>query len=169
MAATLVQIIHATRSTFTEGWSGPIEASLWLFDGKNKLTSPVAVVEDGDEVTNAFRRKIFLQYGMGIAGRAFKTNRPRVYVYVPPEDAQKDEPDYYIPLEGTPAHKVLVALPIHLPVSKQVFTRHPSIYESKVPYGVLCLGSEFAECPLAQLRLPEEIKKLIVFQHSMYM
>jgi hypothetical protein len=133
---------------------------MWLFDGKNKITPLVAVVEDDKGATNAFRPKAGLPYGLGIAGRAFKTNRPRVYVYVPPGDAKNDEPDYYIPLEGSLVHKVLLCLPIHLPVTKKGLTVHPSIYESKAPYGVICLGSELAECPLAQLRLPEEVQKL---------
>jgi hypothetical protein len=62
-------------------------------------------------------------------------------------------------------HLKVAALRVSNPIP--TLTVHPSIYESKAPYGVICLGSELAECPLAQLRLPEEVQKLIVFQQSM--
>jgi hypothetical protein len=64
-------------------------------------------------------------------------------------------------------HAVLVSLPVHLPVKTKEFKSNPQVYEAKVPYGVMNLGSELAECPLVALRLPEEIPLALRFQHGL--
>jgi hypothetical protein len=86
-------------------------------------------------------------------------------VYFAPQTPKNEEPDFYIPLEGAPNHKALLCLPMHIPVKDQVMKRNAQCYESKVPYGVMSLGSEHADSPLSLLRLPETIPSVLFFQH----
>jgi hypothetical protein len=44
--------------------------------------------------------------------------------------------------------------------------KNPRTYESKRPYGIVSIGSERADCPLVNLRLPERIPELLRLQHD---
>jgi 3',5'-cyclic AMP phosphodiesterase CpdA len=165
LVEALARVILATRTVFTPRWRGPMEASIWLFDGVGTLRTISDVMDDGKGKKGPLKNEHVLPYGSGIAGRAFKANVPRLYV--PPRRSVDSEPDYYIPFPGTPTHKVLLCLPVHTPVTEKLMTANPKIYRSKIPYGVLSLGSQLAECPLAELRLPEIAQKLFTFQHRM--
>src|SRR5262249_18020028 len=83
--------------TVLDGWKGTIDASVMYFDGKQL---PVLVAlqvswrggkkPQRDELTYA----LALRYGDGIGGRAFKTNRLRVYAQTGPGVGQdSNEPD----------------------------------------------------------------------------
>jgi hypothetical protein len=108
-----------------------------------------------------------LRYGDGIAGRAFKTNRLRVYVAPDASATGRDVLDYYTPVPGVgPKHRVMVSLPIHVPEPDDQFTRDPRVYEAKEPYAVLSFGSVRADCPLRNLLVPEYVPALLKFQHN---
>jgi predicted phosphodiesterase len=164
----LARIMIATRDSFLSGWSGPIDTSLMYFDGAGELPVLVAAVEDKNDANIRETRELIyqgsLRYGDGIAGRAFKANRLRVYVS--PEQTDGDTPNYYARLAGSPAHKVLISLPVHLPESAEALSKNPRAYESKMPYAVINLGSERAGCPLEGFRLPERIPHVMHFQHD---
>jgi 3',5'-cyclic AMP phosphodiesterase CpdA len=166
----LARILIVTRQSLLSGWSGPVDASFMYLDDNGGLPMLIAAV-DKKLRTGKFRADELLytatlRYGDGIAGRAFKANRLRVYVS-PGSQSDDDELDYYVPLPGAPMHAVLVSLPVHLPVKTKEFKSNPQVYEAKVPYGVINLGSELAECPLVALRLPEEIPLALRFQHGL--
>jgi hypothetical protein len=96
---------------------------------------------------------------MGIAGRAFKANRIRIYA--PLDNADSEEPDYYYKASrGQPWHAVLACIPVQDPGAPE-----------KGPYGVLCLGSNGADCPLAELgerqSSTESEEKLKLFLESL--
>ncbi len=116
--------------------------------------------------------EIVLEYGEGIAGRAFKANSIRIYQdpsiigpQIPGQDQSRYEPNFYKTVPGTITHKALVAFPVHLPVHDSEFDNDPNIYESREPYGVLNIGSELADCPVGQYLLLNRTPDLLPFQH----
>ena len=137
-------------------WNGPLEASFLFFDGNSKLLMLGAVLHDGGkENTPLEYNNIFFPYGYGIAGRAFKTNSPRLYVAM----ENSTEPDYYH-LETTGIqHKVLISLPVRLP-------RAPGTGNCE-PYGVLSFGSSEADCPLATTNYGPRGHRMEAFQAEM--
>ena len=165
---TLVRILVAMRRSLIANWFGPADASLMYFDRQRSLPVVVAAEERRDTTGKYDRKELVysatLHYGEGIAGRAFKANQPRVYVS--PGDMDLEEPAYYKAIPGAPAHKILLCLPVHVPVDKQSFYNQPGIYASHSPYGVISLGSENGTCPLSAFRLPEKIPTLLQFQHD---
>jgi hypothetical protein len=59
----------------------------------------------------------------------------------PLDNADSEEPDYYYKASrGEPWHAVLACVPVQDPAAPE-----------NGPYGVLCLGSNWADCPLAEL------------------
>jgi len=161
----LGRIISATRKSFLPKWQGAIHASLMYFDLKYSLPLIVAGVQSGlESETQELRYERTLAYGEGIAGRAFKSNSLRVYVF-DPNDPQ--EIDLYTQLPGGPEHMVMVSLPVHVPEPTGSFEDDPGVYQRMRPYGVINIGSELHDCPLSRLRLPEYIPRVMEFQHEM--
>ncbi len=110
-----------------------------------------------------------LPYGRGIAGRAFKANRIRVYDAPQPSDFSDDTalaPDYYEHIKGMLEHKKLVSFPVHIPVDDGTFQNDVAVYQNRAPYGVINIGSSREECPIAEL-LEREPEKLVAFQHHL--
>ena len=169
LVETLARIFIAARQGILKNWTGPLDGGLMYFDGVRTLPLLAAAQEQRGSLGKFARKELLytttLNYGDGIAGRAFKANRPRVYVL--PGNMESDGPDYYVHLEGSPAHKVLLCLPVHVPVETAVFDANPRIYETKAPYGVVSLGSTFGDCPLNQFQRQETTPKLLRFHHDM--
>lgn len=87
-------------------------------------------------------------------------------VYVAPVRANRgDAPLFYRHVPGSPVHKVLVSFPVHVPVDASIWDRNRHIYKQKRPYGILNIGSERADCPMANLRLPENVPDATAVQH----
>jgi len=164
----LAIIYELAFSTVLDGWKGTIDASVMYFDGAQlPVLVALQVSRQGkrkprrDELTYA----LALRYGDGIGGRAFKTNRLRVYAQTTSAQGSA-EPDYYTYLDTGAKHKVLVSMPVHINETNDNFKKNNRIYELKVPYGVFNLGSEQADCPLVSLRLPERTQDALRFQHD---
>ncbi|MFZ0320956.1 MAG: metallophosphoesterase [Candidatus Sulfotelmatobacter sp.] len=161
----LGRIISATRKSFLPKWQGAIHASLMYFDLKFALPLIVAGFQtDIESETQEVRYDRTLAYGEGIAGRAFKSNSLRVYVF---DSNDPQGIDLYTQLPGGPEHMVMVSLPVHVPVPTSSFEGDPGIYQRMRPYGVINIGSELLDCPLSKLRLPEYIPRVMEFQHEM--
>jgi 3',5'-cyclic AMP phosphodiesterase CpdA len=166
---TMLRIIVASREAFLReaNWNGPLSASIMYFDRKeSKLRIIVAAshARPGADV-EGHRFGVTLRYGDGVAGRAFKANRSRVYVAADKNLGQEEGPDYFLHIPGQPDFKIVVALPLHVPVDDGLFRKRPRIYETQRPYGVLNLDSERGDCPLALLRNIEKIPHILQFQH----
>lgn len=173
----LREMFGAVRRGFLGDWPGPIDGSLMWFDRSSDR--PLAILAGATESkvrragrgASTFGAKALsyqgsLAYGDGIAGRAFKANRFRIYV-AGDRRAESDEPDYYTQLAGGPLHEVLVSIPVHVPEPDELFRSNARIYERRRPYAVLSVGSTSADCPLKSLRFPERIMDVLTFQHLM--
>jgi len=185
-SAILDQILIASRETMLPTWRGVMDANLMIFGlAAAPLTlSTVAAVRSlptpdvTDRITVAptevapmekIRTDIPpLPYGLGIAGRAFKANRIRIYVAPDsraPETGFRSEPDFYIPLENSPVHKRLISFPLHPPVSDTDFKRNANVYLGREPYRVLTIGSESDECPISKSLPATKDDDFKAFQH----
>ena len=107
-----------------------------------------------------------LEYGLGVAGRAFKANGIRLYVapvkssdFRNTTDSGKVEPDYYVPATGGLGHKAFMSFPLHLPVEDKVFQKNPRAYRDCEPYGVVNIGSESDRCPVGDLTREERTQE----------
>ncbi len=166
----LVRLMQAARSGLIGEWSGPVDASLMWFDARadQPLSVLAAALQTKPRGASDFQYEVLayrvsLPYGEGIAGRALKTNRPRVYV-APRVADRAAEPDFYTQMpEGLP-HKVLVSLPVHIPDGR--FAGRTAVYDSKHPYGVLSFGSIRPDCPLSKFRVHDHTYALLRFRHE---
>jgi len=129
------------RNAAEETWEGNIEASLMFFDGKHQLHLVSGIIH-GDGATRSVDYDLKLDFGDGIARRAFKTNEFRIYA--PWEGSESDEPDYYLPWPNGPTHIVLVAFPVQPPA----LTSAPP----RAAYGVFSLGSNRGGLSIAARR-----------------
>jgi hypothetical protein len=110
--------------------------------------------------------EVILQYGEGVAGRAFKANEIRIYEDpAVGRDPERWEPNVYKLIPGTIAHKALIAFPVHLPVRDPEFAEDWSIYKNIEPYGVLNIGTRLEGCAVGLLALPSQAPLLRYFQH----
>jgi 3',5'-cyclic AMP phosphodiesterase CpdA len=151
----LALTIQAARDALMSSpWMGPLEASFLFVDAATKLSVLGAVLHDGVLSTPLVYDGISFEYGYGIAGRAFKTNVPRLYVAT----ENSDEPDYYQTEKAGLAHKVLISLPVRPPDDS---TEAPFD-----PYGVLSLGSSEAACPLATAGFGPNGERMEEFQRE---
>jgi hypothetical protein len=172
LLAMLAEILGTLRTLFVGDWPGAMDASLIWFDAETDQQRPLTVVAaatepgPGADGFNECDYRVRFKYGDGIAGRAYKSNRMRVYVAPDPYRDARDEIDYYTPVEGLPTHRVMLAIPLHAPEKIERFEDNPRIYEVKRPYGVLSFGSQQGDCPLINLRVPEHIPALLGFQHQ---
>jgi hypothetical protein len=163
----LEQLLAAMRLAFAPKWSGPLDASLMWLDRTphGTLVALAAVQQRAIGRFEPLKYETNLRFGEGIAGRALKSNRVRVYV-APERRIADDEPNYYTPLAGTPEHQVVVSLPVHAAETDARFDENAAIYQKMRPYAVLSIGSERTNCPLSDLRNPEQIPALLRFQHK---
>jgi len=176
----LLKVLEASRKIMLPGWEGELDGSLMVFEmdgnGSQPRVGKLKTVGAGRSPRSSRNRIEYVQvktefpYGLGIAGRAFKANRIRVYVapkdnpFLIRKSNGRIEPDYYMPGSGALIHKALVALPLHAPVGDDVFVKNSGIYENREPYGVINIGSDSDECPVSRL-LMEQAQQLPHFQH----
>jgi hypothetical protein len=144
LSGLLSRVMSATRQLIFPEWNEPVEISVMYLDTqlkecKLRLLAAALVSDTVQEITHT---GFDLEYGDGIAGRAFKANEFRVYA--PLEDDDPNEPDYYTSQPGRPVHRVILAIPLQNPEDRE-----------DEPYGVLNLSSERSDCPLALAGLPE--------------
>jgi|CZKS01.1.fsa_nt_gi 3',5'-cyclic AMP phosphodiesterase CpdA len=136
---SLSRIVQMARVDLMNNWGGEIEASFLFFDYDTRSLAVLAAALVGDQTKEIDYESYRMPYGMGIAGRAFKANRIRIYA--PLDNADSEEPDYYYKASRRePWHAVLACVPVQDPAAPE-----------NGPYGVLCLGSNDAECPLVEL------------------
>ncbi len=166
--ALICRIFLMTRDVFAKDWSGPLTGSFMYLDADSSLPMLAGVREtkaaSGNYEPVPMHYETQLRYGTGIAGRAFKANSIKVYV-APVRNNREDAPLYYRHVPGSPTHKVLASFPVHAPVDPAIWDNKKDIYKQKRPYGVLNVGSERADCPLRDLRLPEKVPEAAAFQH----
>jgi predicted phosphodiesterase len=147
-------LLETARKDLLDSWSEDIEASFLFFNHVDRSLQVLAAGLIGKAIQEKDYANFSLPYGMGIAGRAFKTNRIRIFAALDGQDS--DEPDYYYGTRGD-YHTVLACIPVRSP-------EDPAYGQ----YGVLCMGSDRPDCPLAELG--EEVpntdfeKKLKEFQ-----
>lgn len=136
----LAEIGFIAVQVLIPGWTEPLGINLMIFDenarklvvaGAATLASPPIAADESD---------VTFGYGSGIAGRVFKSNEPRLFVYVK-RQKQKD-PNYYRFLPNRVPNHVLLAVPIRSPDKRQHV------------YGVLNLTSSNPACPLAHVLEP---------------
>jgi 3',5'-cyclic AMP phosphodiesterase CpdA len=148
----LYRLAKTTRAIFLKSidsaghedeWKKPIEVSLTIFDapaGKLVMISAADFVKHDDEKLSELDFSgITFSYGDGIAGKAFKTNEPRLYVRQP---ERRRTPNHYRRLPNQKEHWALLCLPIRSPD------------DSNNVYGVVSLGSDQPDCPLARIGEP---------------
>lgn len=118
----------------------PLDISLMVFESKERVLRIVAANFQLDDP----RIKFKLNYGDGIAGRAYKMNKGRMFVKR--LASQKHTPFYYYPLDGKPCllehikDEVLISIPI----------RHPE--NAEAVYAILNIGSRKASTKLLNLK-----------------
>jgi 3',5'-cyclic AMP phosphodiesterase CpdA len=132
----LARLVNAARVDLMDGWSVKVEASFLFLDHSTRSLACVAAGMVGEQTQEIDYGEYSMPFGMGIAGRAFKANRVRIYA--PADIGDSEEPDYYYLVPGRPPHTVLGCIPVQNPEKPEYG-----------PYGVLCLGSDRADCPLA--------------------
>lgn len=176
----IYRILAFSRESLLSEWDRDLDGTLMIFNMAETASMLKAVAAGytsgtaaGDKSVQRMN-EVVLEYGEGIAGRAFKVNRIRVYVdpsteagaQLPKASESRVEPNYYKQVPGTITHKALIAFPVHLPVVDKEFYDDFSIYERREPYGVLNIGSQSEDCPIGQLLLPARSQELLHFQHK---
>jgi len=135
-------------------WRGELDGNVMIFDLKNHpnvlktitaLRSKFAGPGQPEEF-DLLSTDIHIDYGLGIAGRAFRANQ--IELYVEPKSTGHDI-DYYWPVTNTLYHKKLLCVPLHIPVSYAEFKRNGNVYSRCEPYGIFNIGSEQHDCPLS--------------------
>lgn len=137
----LTEIRNIAVDRFRLSEEKELQVSLMIYDSVENMLRTVAA-------NFPQRKTIKLSYGDGIAGRAYKMNKSRIFVkrYAITEET----PVYYYPSDMEPIvspsqieEEVLLAIPI----------RHPS--DARAVYGVANIGSKKASSKLADLRNDE--------------
>ena len=168
----VTRALEGSRKTLLRGWLKDLDGTLMIFTMEDKVGKLKAVAAGlvlqplpEDKRVDPMSLDFELDYGDGIAGRAFKANQIRVYVKT--DDPNKSEPDFYKPVEGprSRSHRALVAFPVHIPVKEEEYRADNRIYQTREPYGVLTIGSESADCPMDKLLLESRAPELNEFQH----
>ncbi len=136
LSELLVRLVIGARGLLMKDWSGDVEASLMFPDKDYNLRFLSAVVDEAGSAHPVRYDDFVLDFGDGVAGRAFKTNQLRIYAYW---DEESDEPQYYRPFDAGPPHRVLISFPVQAPVAAV-----------RDPYCVFSLGSTRADCPLLE-------------------
>jgi hypothetical protein len=177
----IYRVLEFSREPILLDWKRGLDGTLMIFTleesggflkavGAGFSSGPAAA--DGSVQKLKRENEITLEYGEGIAGRAFKANAIRIYLdpsligpRIEDGDHSRYEPNFYKFIPGVTPHKGLIAFPVHLPVADEEFEADPNIYRTREPYGVLNIGSELADLPVAQFLLPERTPVLLPFQH----
>src|SRR5262249_10414938 len=147
LLALLVRLVQPTRELLlktsdlagkSEQWNGELRLSLMMFD----LDEKKLIVVKGARFVNKDKTERVLEldyshvafgYGDGIAGKAFKANRYRLYIQL--QDQQRGPTSFRtLPQRSNPS--VLLSIPL----------RAPS--ENARPYGVINISSKDVNCPL---------------------
>jgi hypothetical protein len=128
------------RTTLREllpNWSDSVEVICMLFDEeRRKLVCVSAASVSMKGATALDKSNVQFDYGVGIAGRAFKGNEGRLYLHSEVKNQNRKVPNHYYRLEGEDPHNVLMCLPL----------RSPKIPEHV--FGVLNISSTDPACPL---------------------
>jgi hypothetical protein len=130
-------------------WNGDLELSLMVFDRSDrqlKVVSGLRVSRGGNSARPS-AGDFPLPYGVGVAGKAYKTNIPGLWVRTLAED--RSVPDPFVSLDKTYAHKVLLSIPLQNPG------------DSRYVFAIVNCGSNDSGCPLAGLQLRSETPALL--------
>jgi hypothetical protein len=154
-------------------WEHPLNATLMIFNLEGKLAqhlSTLAQLHDppsGFHVDKPGDIEPF-KYGDGVAGRAFKVNKMRVYSEERAKMAleQQLQPEFYIKRENSTIHRGLVSFPIHPAVTLPVLEAEGfNSYATREPFGVLSLGTDSGHWPMGVLTDPARNRAFQMFQH----
>ena len=107
-----------------------LDVGIMVYDQKNKKMVMLSdVLFSGNPQKHKWQdySRMEFRYGEGIAGKAFKTNKARLYIK-PEPSLRRYMPDYYLRIEGTTDHAILLCMPIQNPQSPDQV------------YGVMCCG-----------------------------
>jgi hypothetical protein len=145
----IYRVLDFSRKALLSGWDRGLDATLMIFSvgetagflktiGAGFTSGPTAY--DQAMQRRSRESKVVLEYGDGIAGRAFKANAIRIYQdpsivgpQIPGRDQSRYEPNFYKTIPGIIPHKALIAFPVHLLVTEAEFAGIPNIYESCEP------------------------------------
>lgn len=161
----LYEMLDGMRETLLGGWKGNLDGNLMIFgmpEAPRMLTTVVAGVsptegalEKVDLSAGSASPVGSLEYGHGVAGRAFKTNRIRIWGSQNAAAASREEdaePNFYVQIPNSPEHSSLASFPLHVPVSDSYFGAESEVYEKRMtPYGVFTIGSDDDDCPIPEL------------------
>jgi len=148
----LKTIEEKTRTDFRLEGNDPLEVSLMAYEKEERVLKIVAATFDLDDEMRAFE----LKYGNGIAGRAYKMNKGRMFIRKSAID--KETPNYFYPADGKPcdlkdiAEKVIISLPL----------RHPA--NEALIYGVLNLSSKDVGSRLQDIKEPRVLEDVSEFR-----
>lgn len=154
LSILLKTIEEKVRKDFELDGQDPLEVSLMAYDKDDRVLKIVAANSDLDDNTRAFK----LKYGDGIAGRAYKMNKGRLFIRK--SAIEKKTPNYFYPADGKPCElrqikeKVIISLPL----------RHPG--NEDLIYGVLNLSSKNVGSRLQDIKEPRVLDDVSEFRKS---
>jgi len=149
-------IEQITRSHFNldKSTQDPIEISLMAYDQEERTLKIVLANFEMTEQMRLFR----LKYGDGIAGRAYKMNKGRMFIKR--LAIQKNTPSYYYPLDGKPYdlrninEEVIISYPLHHPENEELI------------YAVLSLSSKKPSSKLQNIKEPRLLEESVLFRKA---
>lgn len=160
MKRFLITIADLLRNSLIPGSTEKLEVSLMVFDTSKRRLVVVAsacIATGPPKFQFQDFSKVEFRYGDGICGKAFKTNRPRLYTQVTEEQRKEfPTPDFYRKVEGN-NHAALLGIPLQSP---------------QVPshvYGVIGCGVNDRSSKLWELsqRSPLEVQDLQILQNTL--
>jgi predicted MPP superfamily phosphohydrolase len=148
MLGLIQQFVFETSATTTP-WKGELELSIMVFDNSDRQLKVVSRVRKNGDWFSAypFPELYALPYGVGVAGKAYKTNALGFWERTSAED--RTAPDRYVALDKSYAHKVLLSIPLQNPG------------DSRYVFAIANVGSDDPECPLVGLQRRETAPKLL--------
>src|SRR5262249_53345948 len=129
-----------TGSDGTNVWQGNLELSLMVFDDSDRNLKVIGGVRTSRDGMSAypFPERNSLPYGVGVAGKAYKTNTLGLWARTPAEE--RTAPDRYVPLDGNYLHQALLSIPLQNPA------------DPRYVFAIANVGSDDPQCPLIGLQ-----------------
>jgi hypothetical protein len=126
------------------------EVSLMTYDEKQRRLLTCGFLLSGENLMEKDSGRIWLPYGFGLAGTAFK-ECDKIHLYKRTANPDIHRPSPYIPVEGSLSHEVLLSIPFEhpavwqLPLEDELFQ---TLDRPRTCLGVLNLGSNSPNSPL---------------------
>ena len=129
----LSTVANRLRNALVPSSKEELEVGLMVFDRQKRKMVMVASASFG-ETAELLKwcdySKMEFRYGESLGGKIFKTNKPRLYAQLTEtEERERKTPNFYLKVEGTTPHAVLLGIPIQSPGTPTDV------------YGVICCGA----------------------------